>query len=497
MNRIKDFLETTHFQGDVGWDEEGPEEEDDESYDEEDLEKSANTVAIVLKVPENAISGLPLGGFEEASDLHVTLLVIDNPDIVDPLQISRTIQSLGFRGMDVECAGIDRFSGDDGADAMVIRLKSDELENFRETLAKELTRAGLDIDSRFPEYKPHITVGYVDHGEDVGFGLDFPDVVRLKDIEWWGESERIPLLFKSQPQEFSREEAKEIGDEIGLNWDETDIEQFAEGLKVEMEHKDVTGGDLVLTAKIAAAHLREKPNYYSLLSLVEKQDMGVMQEAVEARQKGLIPKSGDWQHPYRWIKPEQDKEDVETSQKFEPFRISKEEQWNSFVRLVSVTRYPREKDKADKLRKILDRASRIIPPHHMSFLQEISVLKKTRDAEGELFGLNDGANLQIRADQGFATFAHEVGHSVDFMMMDPRHRKVVEEIYNYGMANGESGFPTDYSKSDPTEFFAECYQFYFRSPKQLMERNPAMAEFLDYLFKSGELEKERENANDV
>jgi hypothetical protein len=41
-------------------------------------------------------------------------------------------------------------------------------------------------------------------------------------------------------------------------------------IKVEMEHKDVTGGDLEKTARIAAAHLRELPNYYTLLKKLEK-----------------------------------------------------------------------------------------------------------------------------------------------------------------------------------------------------------------------------------
>lgn len=37
------------------------------------------------------------------------------------------------------------------------------------------------------------------------------------------------------------------------------------GLEVEKEHDDVTKGDKVKTAKIAAAHLKEKPDYYKRL----------------------------------------------------------------------------------------------------------------------------------------------------------------------------------------------------------------------------------------
>jgi len=48
-------------------------------------------------------------------------------------------------------------------------------------------------------------------------------------------------------------------------------DEFHMGMNVEMEHQDVTNGNVVKTAKIAAAHLTEKPNYYTLLKkYVEK-----------------------------------------------------------------------------------------------------------------------------------------------------------------------------------------------------------------------------------
>ena len=50
-----------------------------------------------------------------------------------------------------------------------------------------------------------------------------------------------------------------------------DPKEFHMGMNVEMEHKDVTNGNVVMTAKIAAAHLTENPKYYTLLKkYVEK-----------------------------------------------------------------------------------------------------------------------------------------------------------------------------------------------------------------------------------
>lgn len=71
------------------------------------------------------------------------------------------------------------------------------------------------------------------------------------------------------------EQTKEIGDSLGVNWDEIDIEQFKRGLLVELEHgsvnpkTNITDDDAVMTAKIALAHLEELPDYYTLLQNME------------------------------------------------------------------------------------------------------------------------------------------------------------------------------------------------------------------------------------
>lgn len=76
-------------------------------------------------------------------------------------------------------------------------------------------------------------------------------------------------------KEFTTEEAKEIGDALGIDWDAVDREQFRLGLAVELEHgsgdqrTDVTHGDPLLTGKIAWAHLNEYPDYYTRLAKLE------------------------------------------------------------------------------------------------------------------------------------------------------------------------------------------------------------------------------------
>jgi hypothetical protein len=80
-----------------------------------------------------------------------------------------------------------------------------------------------------------------------------------------------------QHHPFSSEEARGIGERIGIDWDRSrfDVEQFRMGLEVELEHgrKDpttnVTNDDEVTTGKIARAHLNEFPDYYTRLAEME------------------------------------------------------------------------------------------------------------------------------------------------------------------------------------------------------------------------------------
>ena len=74
---------------------------------------------------------------------------------------------------------------------------------------------------------------------------------------------------------FTAEEAKNIGEQLGIDWNKFDVEQFRQGLKVELEHgtinvgTNVTNDNPLMTGKIALAHLNEFPDYYTRLNKME------------------------------------------------------------------------------------------------------------------------------------------------------------------------------------------------------------------------------------
>ncbi len=80
----------------------------------------------------------------------------------------------------------------------------------------------------------------------------------------------------SSKRYFTQEQAKKIGDELGIKWDRFDVEQFRQGMDVELEHglvdpkTNVTNNDSLTTGKIALAHLNEFPDYYTRLEEMEE-----------------------------------------------------------------------------------------------------------------------------------------------------------------------------------------------------------------------------------
>ncbi|NLE11867.1 MAG: hypothetical protein GX630_10220 [Actinobacteria bacterium] len=81
----------------------------------------------------------------------------------------------------------------------------------------------------------------------------------------------------SGSKHYSAEQAKDVGDKLGIDWKDFDVEQFRMGMDVELEHgahdpeTNVTDDDALMTGKIAWAHLKEFPDYYDRLEAMEEE----------------------------------------------------------------------------------------------------------------------------------------------------------------------------------------------------------------------------------
>ncbi len=83
--------------------------------------------------------------------------------------------------------------------------------------------------------------------------------------------------MEHQEKHFTSEQAKEIGEQLGIKWDKFNIEQFRKDMDVELEHgtidsnTNVTDDNPLMTGKIALAHLNEFSDYYTRLEEMEEE----------------------------------------------------------------------------------------------------------------------------------------------------------------------------------------------------------------------------------
>ena len=68
---------------------------------------------------------------------------------------------------------------------------------------------------------------------------------------------------------YNMKDALYAAEVLGIIFDKFSVDDFLEGINIELEHgtvnpkTNVTNNDLIITAKIALAHLNELPNYYN------------------------------------------------------------------------------------------------------------------------------------------------------------------------------------------------------------------------------------------
>jgi hypothetical protein len=81
----------------------------------------------------------------------------------------------------------------------------------------------------------------------------------------------------SSKKTFDKDQAQQIGEQLGIKWNKFEVEEFRRGMDVELEHgledlnTNVTDNNSLVTGKIALAHLNEFPDYYTRLDKMEEE----------------------------------------------------------------------------------------------------------------------------------------------------------------------------------------------------------------------------------
>lgn len=100
--------------------------------------------------------------------------------------------------------------------------------------------------------------------------------------------DKMAYLFGAKlavAENLTEDEARSLGKSIGINWDEVEfpVSELQKGYGVELEHgsqlgenTNVTKNDPKATARVAFAHLKELPDYYTRLDKMEAEGKAAM-----------------------------------------------------------------------------------------------------------------------------------------------------------------------------------------------------------------------------
>jgi len=160
---------------------------------------------IAFTVPVEAgteLSKLPvIGGTEKTpiGEMHVTAVFLGkNTPIADVLKSISVCYEVASKAKPISMAAAILTTFPPNPDwregvPVIARVVSQDLMNFRAQLAAGLDAAGVEYSKKFPDYKPHVTLGYANK--------QFP-AQKITPIHWecshiivWGGEERYESIF--------------------------------------------------------------------------------------------------------------------------------------------------------------------------------------------------------------------------------------------------------------------------------------------------------------
>jgi 2'-5' RNA ligase len=134
------------------------------------------------------------------SEMHITLLHFEEnwpiSEMVKALETTFEIVSK-IKPFIAMTENVICFPKREGQAAIVAQVKSAELHELREKLAKEFDEAKIEFSKTFKDYKPHITLSYNDEEID-DFDID-PVEFAVQEIVLWGGDHGDDRIFVTFP----------------------------------------------------------------------------------------------------------------------------------------------------------------------------------------------------------------------------------------------------------------------------------------------------------
>jgi 2'-5' RNA ligase len=132
---------------------------------------------IGLTVPAKAASALAVEGGESADSMHVTMFYQKGVTDEEAAKIEEIWTELWdqYRPLRIKLSKTDVFDASEHSDnkeVLICPIDSDDIQELHSTLLERIESAGIELRQSFPDYKPHVTLKYLDDGEEYPDHID-------------------------------------------------------------------------------------------------------------------------------------------------------------------------------------------------------------------------------------------------------------------------------------------------------------------------------------
>lgn len=156
--------------------------------------KPGESVGLFSVLPEEIAAQFPEGGKKghDSSPSHVTICYLGNIPLIWEEKLVNVAEMVcaKFRPFTVRLGKPKTFINHKNETIYHSPVKGKKLFEFHDFLKRAYQLNGIPVDSKFPEYKPHVTIEYVSNGEARKFPNACPEGEWQIDHVWvWGAHE--------------------------------------------------------------------------------------------------------------------------------------------------------------------------------------------------------------------------------------------------------------------------------------------------------------------
>ena len=156
-------------------------------------------VGIFAVVPKEIAKQFPIEGRqkEDKSPCHITILQLGSVIPALEKKLLRIINEVceATKPFVVSLKKPRKFVNDKGQIILHSPVKSGRLVKFHDNLRAALLNAGIQVDDKFPEFKPHITIAYCNNRKELKYYKQFKPQGEWIVNSIWIWSTRSPHLI--------------------------------------------------------------------------------------------------------------------------------------------------------------------------------------------------------------------------------------------------------------------------------------------------------------